>query len=194
MRARRLPVRQRGIRLLLQQAILGGAELGYHEFRQLWLGNVDRLPMRHPRGLDRGALQREWPIMDRSIDRSINDKLCCKTFSSSSPSFSPDRGRDGKLVAVDLFHLYGHTWGILRYESDSRCAVRVSEIDFSGEGERILTLDYTSFFFFFSEIRLFDGYIKLQFFVNYLFIRYRFFFTFKLYLVCILSAYIYNWI
>lgn len=75
MRARRLPMRQRGIRLLLQQAVLGGAELGYHEFRQLWPGYVDRLPMRHPRGLDRGALQREWPIMDRSIDRSINDKF-----------------------------------------------------------------------------------------------------------------------
>lgn len=88
MRARRLPVRQRGIRLLLQQAILGGAELGYHEFRQLWLGNVDRLPMRHPRGLDRGALQREWPIMDRSIDRSINDKLCCK-LSHHRPPPSP---------------------------------------------------------------------------------------------------------
>lgn len=60
LRAGRLPVRQRGIRLLLQQAILGGAELGHHEFRQLRPGHVDRLPMRHPRGLDRSALQREW--------------------------------------------------------------------------------------------------------------------------------------
>lgn len=90
-----------------------------------------------------------WVADHGSIDRSIDQwQTLLQTFSSSSPSFSPDRGRDGKLVAVDLFHLYGHTWGILRYESDSRCAVRVSEIDFSGEGERILTLDYTSFFFF----------------------------------------------
>lgn len=138
MRARRLPMRQRGIRLLLQQAVLGGAELGYHEFRQLWPGYVDRLPMRHPRGLDRGALQREWPIMDRSIDRSMTNFLVVIVIvQSPSPPFLPDRGRDGKLVAVDLFHLYGHTWGILRYESDSRCAVRVSEIDFYGEGKRI---------------------------------------------------------
>lgn len=55
---------------------------------------------------------------------SIRDLL--QTFSNTLPSHFPDRGRDGKLVAVDLFHLHGHTWGFLRYESDSRCSVRVS--------------------------------------------------------------------
>lgn len=79
---------------------------------------------------------RSW--IDRSIDRSMTNFLVVIVIvQSPSPPFLPDRGRDGKLVAVDLFHLYGHTWGILRYESDSRCAVRVSEIDFYGEGKRI---------------------------------------------------------
>ena len=37
-----------------------------------------------------------------------------------------DRRRDGKLVAVDLLHLHGHTRRFLRDEPDSRCTVRVS--------------------------------------------------------------------
>ena len=59
---------------------------------------------------------------------------------------------------------------------------------------RFTDVDYISFF---TEICLFDGYIKMQFFVNYLFKIYRFLFTIvfntffisKLYLGCIFSAY-----
>ena len=58
-----------------------------------------------------------------------------------------------------------------------------------------MDIDYTPFF---TEIRLFDRYIKMQFFINYLFKIYRFlftiifntFFTYKLYLECIVSVYI----
>ena len=64
-----------------------------------------------------------------------------------------------------------------------------------------LTLDLrTLTISFFTEIRFFDGYVKIfvNFFVNYLFKIYKFlfivifntFFTYKLYLECIFSVYI----
>ena len=37
-----------------------------------------------------------------------------------------DPGRDGKLMAVDLFHLYGYHRSLLCYELDSWCPQRVS--------------------------------------------------------------------
>ena len=65
--------------------------------------------------------------------------------------------------------------------------------------QNILTLNLRTLtiYLFFIEIHLFDGYVKMQFFVNYLFKIYRFlfivvfntFFTCKLYLKCIFFAY-----
>lgn len=78
--------------------------------------------MRYARGLDRRALQRKIDLLERGNDgRTILDLTLSFCLFAGL-----DRRRDGKLVAMDLFHLHGHTGSFLRDESNSRCTVRVS--------------------------------------------------------------------
>lgn len=74
-RNRRLPMRQRGTGLLLQQTVLGGSELGYHELRQLRLGHVDGLPVRYARGLDGRTLQRKIHFIHRETFNHLGNLL-----------------------------------------------------------------------------------------------------------------------
>lgn len=58
--------------------------------------------------------------------KRINHQEPVHLFYHHIIAFYLDRGCDGKLVAVDIFHLDGHPWSFLRDESNSRCVIRVS--------------------------------------------------------------------
>lgn len=74
-RIRRLPMQQPGAGVLLQQTVLGGSELGYHELRQLRLGHVDGLPVRYARGLDGRTLQRKIHFIHRETFNHLGNLL-----------------------------------------------------------------------------------------------------------------------